>query len=177
MLHHAGMFGRWLTALTAAPEETPSDLVSTIRQHLPGADRETVEVVGALAGLLAAVAYADRSYTAEEEAEVRASLGRVHGMTSAGVDAVCDALKRTLVQHVAVEVPRCTRTLRELGDTELRREVLDALVDLAAADGRITTPETNLLRQVTTALGLSQSDYNASQERHRERLSVLKSPS
>jgi uncharacterized tellurite resistance protein B-like protein len=170
-----GMFGRWLSALTAEPEEAPSDLASTVERHLPGADRETVEVVAALAGLLAAVAYADRTYSGEEESEVRAALGRVHGMTSAGVDAVCDTLRRTLVAHTAVEVPRCTRTLRELGDTELRREVLDALVDLAAADGRITTPETNLLRQVTTSLGLSQGDYNASQERHRERLSVLKS--
>jgi uncharacterized tellurite resistance protein B-like protein len=169
------MFGRWLSALSPEPEKAPSELVSTIRKQLPGADEETVRVVGALAGLLAAVAYADRSYSDVEEAEVRAALGRVHGMSSTGADAVCDALKRTLVSHVAVEVPRCTRTLRELGDTELRREVLDALVDLAAADGRITTPETNLLRQVTTALGLSQSDYNASQERHRDRLSVLKS--
>jgi uncharacterized tellurite resistance protein B-like protein len=175
VLHDAGMFGRWLSALTTEPDEAPSELLGTIRKHLPGADEETVRVVAALAGLLAAVAYADREYSDTEEAEVRASLGRVHGMTSTGADAVCDALKRTLVSHVAVEVPRCTRTLRELGDVELRREVLDALVDLAAADGRITTPETNLLRQVTTALGLSQSDYNASQERHRERLSVLKS--
>jgi uncharacterized tellurite resistance protein B-like protein len=169
------MFGRWLSALTAEPEEAPSDLVATIRRHLPSADNETVRVVSALAGLLAAVAYADRDYSDAEDAEVRAALGRVHGMTSEGVDTVIDALRRTLVSHVAVEVPRCTRTLRELGDVELRREVLDALVDLAASDGRITTPETNLLRQVTTALGLSQSDYNASQERHRERLSVLKS--
>jgi uncharacterized tellurite resistance protein B-like protein len=171
----AGMFGRWLSALTAESEKSPSDVAATIRRHLPGADDETVRVVSALAGLLAAVAYADRDYSDAEEVEVRAALGRVHGMTSTGVDAVLDALRRTLVSHVAVEVPRCTRTLRELGDVELRREVLDALVDLAAADGRITTPETNLLRQVTTALGLSQSDYNASQERHRERLSVLKS--
>ncbi len=168
------MFGRWLSALAAEPEEAPTDLLSTIRTHLPAADDETVRVVAALSGLLAAVAYADRDYSDAEEAEVRAALGRVHGMTSAGVDAVSAALRRTLVAHVAVEVPRCTRTLRELGDTELRREVLDALVDLAAADGRITTPETNLLRQVTTALGLSQSDYNASQERHKDRLSVLK---
>lgn len=175
MLHDAGMFGRWLAALTTEPEEAPSELVSTIRRHLSGADEETVQVVAALAGLLAAVAYADRDYSDAEETEVRAALGRVHGMTTAGVDAVCDALRRTLVAHVAVEVPRCTRTLRELGDLELRREVLDALVDLAAADGRITTPETNLLRQVTTALGLSQSDYNASQARHRDRLSVLRS--
>jgi hypothetical protein len=30
------------------------------------------------------------------------------------------------------------------------------------------------LRQITTALGLSQSDYNEAQSRHRDRLSILK---
>ena len=30
------------------------------------------------------------------------------------------------------------------------------------------------LRQITTALGLTQADYNAAQQRHRERLTVLR---
>ena len=68
----------------------------------------------------------------------------------------------------------CIRDRRELGDRELRVEVLDVLVDVAAADGVLSTPETNLLRQVTTALGLSQTDYNEAQSRHRERLTALK---
>jgi uncharacterized tellurite resistance protein B-like protein len=141
---------------------------------LGDADEETVRVVAAMAGLLAAVAYADRSYSSEEEAEVRAALGRIHGMTSSGVDTVCDALREHAASARAIGVPGYTRDLKELADVELRREVLDALVDLAAADGRITTPETNLLRQVTTSLGLSQSDSNESQARPRERLAVLK---
>jgi uncharacterized tellurite resistance protein B-like protein len=90
------------------------------------------------------------------------------------VDTVCDALREHAASARAIGVPGYTRDLKELADVELRREVLDALVDLAAADGRITTPETNLLRQVTTSLGLSQSDYNESQARHRDRLAVLK---
>ena len=52
--------------------------------------------------------------------------------------------------------------------------MLDALVDLAAADGRVTMNETNVLRQITTSLGLSQSDYNEAQARHKDRLSILK---
>jgi uncharacterized tellurite resistance protein B-like protein len=121
-----------------------------------------------------AVAYADRSYSEGEEKHVRSELARVHGMPAEAVDAVCAALRRHIVQISTVEVPRYCRVLRELGDRELRVEVLEVLVDLAAVDGTITTAETNLLRQVTTALGLSQSDYNDAQAKHRSRLSALK---
>jgi uncharacterized tellurite resistance protein B-like protein len=170
------MFGRWLsTADKLDSTSGSSEILLRVREHLPGADDETVRVVTALAGLLTAVAYADRDYSDAEEATLRAALARVHGMTNAGVDAVCDALRRHVISARAVEVPRYTRELKELGDVELRREILDVLVDLAAADGNITTPETNLLRQITTSLGLSQTDYNESQARHRERLAVLKS--
>ena len=169
------MFGNWLKS--AREREVPSDaqeILVRVRQHLPAADDETARVVAALGGLLAATAYADRDYSSEEETVVRRLLARVNGMTAAGIDAVCDAIRRHVIEASTVGIPRFTRELRELGDTELRREVLDALVDLAAADGRITLNETNLLRQIATSLGLSQDDYNHSQARHRERLSILK---
>ncbi|HEX6276936.1 MAG TPA: TerB family tellurite resistance protein [Polyangiaceae bacterium] len=169
------MFGRWLTP--SAPLPTPTgaeELEKLVRGALGQKEDDSVLVVVALAGLLGAVAYADRSYTESEEAQVRAELARVHGMPPAAVDVVCAALRRHIVQISSVEVPRYCRVLRELGDRELRTEVLEVLVDLAAVDGVITTAETNLLRQVTTALGLSQSDYNDAQARHRERLSALK---
>jgi uncharacterized tellurite resistance protein B-like protein len=169
------MFGNWLK--WARDREVPSDareILVRVREHLPDADDETARVVAALGGLLAATAYADREYSSAEEAVVRRLLARVNGMTAAGIDAVCDAIRRHVVEASTVGIPRFTRELRELGDTELRREVLDALVDLAAADGQITMNETNLLRQITTSLGLSQEDYNDSQARHRERLSILK---
>jgi uncharacterized tellurite resistance protein B-like protein len=170
-----GMFGRWLKSAASVEFTSGSEeIFARVREHLPAADEETVRVVAALGGLLAAVAYADRDYSKDEEALVREVLGRVHGMTTAGVEAICDAMRRHVIEASTVGIPRFTRELRELGDGELRREVLDALVDLAAADGQITTSETNLLRQITTSLGLSQGDYNDSQARHKNRLSILK---
>jgi uncharacterized tellurite resistance protein B-like protein len=169
------MFGRWLgSARNLEVPEDAREILYRVREHQPDADDETVRVVAALGGLLAAVAYADRDYSSDEESVVKKLLARVHGMTAAGIDAICDAMRRHVVEASTVGVTRFTRELRELGDAELRREVLDALVDLAAADGRVTMNETNLLRQITTSLGLSQSDYNESQARHKERLSILK---
>jgi uncharacterized tellurite resistance protein B-like protein len=169
------MFGRWLkSARELVIPDDAREIAFRVREQLPEADEETVRVVAALAGLLAAVAYADRNYSSAEEALVRNVLGRVHGMTPTGVEAVCGAVRRHVVEASTVQIPHLTRELRELGDAELRREVLDALVDLAAADGDIATSETNLLRQIASSLGLTQHDYNESQARHRERLASLK---
>ena len=169
------MFGRWLKphGRVSAPVGA-EELETLVRAALGERDDESVLVVVALAGLLGAAAYADRDYSETEEAHVRSELLRVHGMTPSAVQAVCAALRRHIVQISTVEVPRYCRLLRELGDRELRVEVLGVLVDLAAVDGVVTTAETNLLRQITTALGLSQNDYNDAQEKHRTRLSALK---
>jgi uncharacterized tellurite resistance protein B-like protein len=52
-------------------------------------------------------------------------------------------------------------------------ELLDMLMDLAAADLVVSMDETNLLRRLAKLLALSDQDYLASQARHRDRLSVL----
>ncbi len=169
------MFGRWLYSEEPREAKSGADaLKAAVAGELPGADEETVAVVSSMAGLLGIVAYADRSYSPEEEARVRHELSRVNGMTEAGINAVCATLRRHIVEISAVELPRYARTLRELGDEELRREVLGALIDLAAADSSISLAETNLLRQITKALGLSQNDYVEQQQRHRQHLSALK---
>lgn len=131
-------------------------------------------MVTSMAGLLGAVAYADRDYSAAEEARVREELARVNGMTAAGIEAICATLRAHIVEVSTVQIPRYARALVELGDVELRREVLRALIDLAAADSSISLAETNLLRQITKSLGLSQDDYVELQARHRQHLDALK---
>src|SRR6187549_2570399 len=154
------MFGRWLRGEGAAPQGLGADaLHASVARELPGADAETVTVVTSMAGLLGAVAYADRSYSVEEEARVRQELERVQGMSVAGIDAICKVLREHIVEISTVQIPRYARALVELADPELRREVLAALIDLAAADASISVVETNLLRQLTKSLGLSQQDY------------------
>lgn len=168
------MFGRWLRGEEPTPSSGADALRSSIAQHLPGADAETISVVTSMAGLLGAVAYADRDYSAAEEARVREELKRVNGMSAVGIDAICSVLRQHIVEISTVQIPRYARTLVELADAELRREVLSALIDLAAADSSISLAETNLLRQITKSLGLSQDDYVELQARHRQHLDSLK---
>ncbi len=144
---------------------------------MPDADEDTVRIVAAIAGLLGAVAYADGVYDPAEATQVRQELQRIQGLDDRGVQAIVCMLEQQLVELAAVDVTRATRVLRELGNQDLKREVLAVLLRLAAADGSIATREVTLLRQITSALGLAQSDYNALQAEHRHLLAILKSPS
>ena len=114
-----------------------------------------------------------RTYSEAEEARVRRELERVHGMTAAGIAAISAVLREHVIEVSTVQAPRYSRMLLDLCDRELRVEVLDTLVELAAADGVIETAEVNVLRLLTTSLGLSQDDYNAAQTKHRERIKIL----
>jgi uncharacterized tellurite resistance protein B-like protein len=168
------VFGRWYQRGSPLPQpEGAEQLQSAVRAALPAADEETVQVVVAIAGLLGTVAYADREFSPEEQARVREELGRIEGISPSGIDAVCAVLAGHVREIATVQSPRYSRALRELADRDLRLQVLDILVALAAADRTITLAETNVMRQLATSLGLTQEDYNAAQAKFVELLAVL----
>jgi uncharacterized tellurite resistance protein B-like protein len=145
-----------------------------VAKHLEGADAVTIRIVAAIAGLLATVAYADSHFAPEEQQQLEEDLRRIQGLSPTGVTAICDLLRAHAARIATVESPRFTRELRELADRDLRLEILGLLIKLAAADGTISLVEVNLLRQLTTALGLTQDDFNQAQAPHRDKLSFLR---
>jgi uncharacterized tellurite resistance protein B-like protein len=169
------VFGRFLERVSDAESlQGAEQLVAVVRRELPDADDDAVQVVTAIAGLLGVVAYADRDYSQVEEDRVREELGRVHGMTASGARAICAVLREHVLEVATVQASRYCRALRELADLELKRDVLQVLVEVAAAEGEISLAEVNVLRQTTQALGLDQSDYNDAQARHRDKLAFLR---
>jgi uncharacterized tellurite resistance protein B-like protein len=155
-------------------EKERERLVASVRSHLGGADEDTVRIIAALAGLLACVAYADRDYTGREREQLRRVLSRVHGLSPAGVETIGALLDENISGLTTTSFQGYVRDLKELTDPETRLEMLDALMELAAADDAVSTAETNLLRRTASGLGLSADDYNAVQARYRDKLSVLK---
>lgn len=149
-------------------------LAAIVATRMPEADEDTVRIVTAVAGLLACVAYADRALEPREEARLREELSRLHGLSAEGADAITTVVREEIAAVTATGDQRWVRDLRELADRAMRVEVLEVLVDLAAADDELVLAEVNYLRRLTTALGLEQSDYDAAQERHRDKLSTLR---
>jgi uncharacterized tellurite resistance protein B-like protein len=151
-------------------DDTGAIIGQAIREALPGADRSTVEIVTAVVGLLAAVAYADRTITVEEAQHLEAELARIHGLSADKIKAIAKVLQKHALRLSTAYTPRFTRTLREELPEETRAEVLDALLGMAASDGSITHDEIANLRNITTAMGLSQAHYNQLQQKFRDKL-------
>lgn len=172
------MFGNWLKHLGIGGETEllggAAELEQALRAELPAADNETILVIAAMVGLLGAVAYADGEFSPSEQQHVRAELERINSMSSSGAVAACNVLLRHVRELAAVHTPRYCRVLRELADRELRFQVLEMLVALAAADAQVTTAETNFMRQTATSLGLTQGDYNSIQAKYKQHLAVLR---
>jgi uncharacterized tellurite resistance protein B-like protein len=149
-------------------------LLDTVRTHMHGADDETVRIVVSVAGLLACVAYADREYSEPEQQKVKSELARVRGLSDTGIAEICAILKGNIFELTNAAEQAYLRDLRELTDYEMRIDVLDVLLSLAAADENVSVTETNFLRRAATLLGISADDYNEIQARYRDKLSVLK---
>lgn len=154
-------------------QETSPSLLPVVRAHLKSADEPTLQIVAAIAGLLGAVAYADRDAHSREWQELERDLSGIRGLDEKGIRAIVTVLKSHIVSISTAELPYYTRALREHASRELRIEILGLLLDLAAADGTVNVQEVNLLRTMAAALGLSQQDYNDAQAPHRDKLSVL----
>jgi uncharacterized tellurite resistance protein B-like protein len=156
-------------ALTASDE-----LLALVARFVPGADAQTASAVGAVAGLCATVAHADRSYNEAERAHLREVISRMHELSAGAVEAICALLDTNGAELAHQPLQTYTRVLYENLEREARLEILDALLDLAAADEVLDMDETNLLRRIARSLGLSDEEYVASQARHRAHLTVLR---
>jgi uncharacterized tellurite resistance protein B-like protein len=159
-----------------APQQSPEDeiLLGAVIHALPQADAETQRIVAATAGLLSSVAYADRNFSQVEERRVVEILQTIDGLGTEGAALIQRTLKQSALTFSTVHAARFSRTLRELADRDLRCQVLGLLVEVAAADAEITHQEVTVLRQLTTALGLEQADYNAAQQLHKDKLTSLR---
>ncbi|MEM6791252.1 MAG: TerB family tellurite resistance protein [Myxococcota bacterium] len=169
----------WLKSRRTEPGDARARaLYDVVRRAVTAGGRDEddvhIRIVGATAALLACVAYADLEVEASEEEVIRVTLGRIQGLDEAGVAAIVAVMRQDVVRIASAEATTYARELLELTDETFRRQLLDVLVDVAAADDEITVSETNMLRGVARAFGLPSAAYNESQSRHRDKLAVLK---
>lgn len=155
------------------PQEPAFDLAAVVAECLPEADAETVDIVTSVAGLLGCICYADRDVTERESHMVRNLLQTVQGLGAREADAILSAIERNIIAISTTQVTRYARTLKALADRELRKHVLDMMLDVATVDSHLSIDEVAVLRQVTQSLGLEQAEYNELQQRHRSVLATL----
>ena len=126
-------------------------LVAPAPQRLPDADARL-----ALAALLVRVAKADGNYAVTEIARIDRILARRHGL-----DAVAAAQLRAqaeVLEHAAPDTVRFTRAIKDAVPHDDRIAVIEALWDVALADGGRASDEDALLRLVAPLLGIDDQD-------------------
>lgn len=167
------MFFRKRAGSAPIADTVGETLLAVVREHMADADETEVRIVAAVAGLLASVAYADGDYSREERRTVERLLQRIHGLPHSGAAAIASLLDERVAELARGDVHAHTRAIKDGTEREARIEVLEVLMELAAADGVVTLAETELMRRVATLLGLSTREYAAIQAPHRDKLGVI----
>lgn len=170
------MLLKWLFGDTdnAAHPSASKELRALVVRHMPKADDHTAAVVGALAGLLATVAHADRTYTDSEREQVKHALKDIPVLAEGAAEAIEALLSERMAELAHESLQVYTRVLYNGLERWARLEVFEVLMDLAAADDVLDMQETNLLRRIGNALGLTENEYLTSQARHKDKLGLLK---
>ncbi|EPX75910.1 TerB family tellurite resistance protein [Salipiger mucosus] len=122
------------------------------RRARPKAPLPPLDARHALGALLVKMALADRGYLFAEVAEIDRILRRAHGLKpleAARMRAECEAIARA-----APGIDEMARVIRETVDPAHRYEIVEALWQVALADGATDAQEAALADLVEDKLGL-----------------------
>ncbi|MEI4469943.1 tellurite resistance TerB family protein [Frigidibacter sp. MR17.24] len=141
------MFGNILRQMLApAPDRLPE----------PDADL-------ALAALLVRIARADDSYGADEAARIDRVLSRRRGM--ALTEATALRREAEAMEAEAPDTVRFTRALKDAVDYDYRTGVIEALWEVALADGARDAEEDAIIRLAANLLGVTDRDSALARQR------------
>lgn len=122
----------------------------------------------ALAALLVRLARSDGQYDAAEIAGIDAVLARRHGLAPEAATRLRAAAEA--LEAAAPDTVRFTRTLKEAVAHEDRAALIEALWEVALADGRRDAAEDAKLRLVAGLLGITDRDSGLARQRVEARL-------
>lgn len=130
--------------------------------RLPDADARL-----ALTALLVRVARADGTYAQEEMTRIGRLLSARYGLSP--FEAMALRARGETLEQEAPDTVRFTRAIKDAVTFEDRIGVIEALWDVALADGVREDEEDSLLRMVASFLGVSDRDSNLARQRVRAR--------
>jgi len=133
-------------------------LLAPAPQALPDADARL-----ALSALMVRLARSDGDYAASERARITDILAARYGLGQVEAEAL-----RTEAEALEAEAPdtvRFTRAIKDAVPLEAREAVLEALWQVALADGTREAHEDSLMRMVTNLLGFTDQESARARQR------------
>jgi uncharacterized tellurite resistance protein B-like protein len=164
-----------------APSKTDSESrhgdTETVRRivgELDRLDRSRARFLAAFAYVLSRVAAADLDISTSEKdkmIEIVQHLGRIPEDQAVLVVAIATNQNQLFG---GTEDYLVTREFRKIAVDEQRRELLDCLFAVSAADDTITGDEEEQIRQIASELGLSHEEYIKARRAYTDKRSVFK---
>jgi uncharacterized tellurite resistance protein B-like protein len=149
-------------------------LAADIATRLRSLPPERAELVAAVAGLLARVAYADRQLSPAERAVLERLLGERTALTPAEATTAVEVVIRHETTLAGINYAALTRAFNAVATTAEKERFIDCLYAVASADRAISVAEDEAIRAVAHALLLSHGQFIAVRRRYKADLDVLK---
>jgi uncharacterized tellurite resistance protein B-like protein len=153
----------WFQRVGARPSESGSQAdTETVRRivgELDQLDPERARFLAAFAFVLSRAAAADLHISDAETSKMVEVLKRVGHLPEAQAILVVQIAKTQNRLFGGTENFLVTREFREIASEAERRELLDCLFAVSAADDAITGEEENQVRQIASELGFSHPEY------------------
>ena len=170
---------RFLGLSSSRSDEDDSDDTDTVRRivaELESLDPDEARYIAAFAYVLSRAAAADlRVSEAESDKMIEIIQERGHLPERQAVLAVAIAKSRARL-FGGTEDFLVTRQFREMSTVEQRRELLDCLFAVSAADSSVSSAEEAQIRQIASELGFEHQDYITARMAYTSHRSVLKPP-
>ncbi len=168
-----------LLGLVRRRVDTAAADTDTVRRIVASLDRlppDRARYVAAFAYVLARVAFADRSVSAEETRAME-DLVRQHGnLPEEQAVVVVQMAKSQNLLFGGTEDFLVTREFNEIATEEQKLTLLDCLFAVSASDELVTTVEDNEIRRIAMELKIDHEQFVRVRLKYRESLSVLKDP-
>lgn len=151
-----------------------TESVRKIVGELEAMEPERARHLAAFAYILGRVAHADQEISEEETRRMEEIVQRVGHLPEEQAVLVVQIAKSQNRLFGGTENFLVTREFKELAGAEERRELLDCLFAVSAADESISSAEESQVRQIASELGLEHSDFVRARAAYSEHRDVLK---
>lgn len=163
---------RRLLGLDPSPDDERGDS-ATVRRIADQLDRlppEKARYLASFAYVLARVAHADLEIEESEVTEMERIVRDVAQLADAEAALVVQIAKGQAQHLGGTENYVVTREFRAITTKEQRAELLQCIYAVAAADGTISSAETNEIQQIAEELGFTRPEANALRSQYRDKL-------
>jgi len=165
------------TPVPAAAAQAPAAETATVRKivaQLEALPPDRARLLAGAAYVVSRAANADMAISDEEVALMERTLVERTGVSEAEAVIVVEIARQQARLFGSTEDYLVTREFKRVSTPEQRLGVLRACFQVAAANDEISSPESAVLNQIATELGIDQADFDTIRAEHREQLSVVR---